>query len=409
MTAEHLPKSRQEAIDRDRADPLSGRRDDFLGLDGTIYLVGHSLGVVSRQALDRLSQAANGDWAGDRVGAWNSAGWIDLNHRVGDRIAALIGAKAGEVLVADSVSINLFKLAAATLPLAHARRLMVETTEFPTDQYIAGGLSDLADVPVDRLEADAAFDALATGGVLIKSAVSYRTGEIADIAAFERKAASTGARIVWDLSHATGLVPLELREDGARFATGCTYKYLNGGPGAPAFLYVRDDVVDQLVTPLPGWLGHARPFAFEHDYTPADGIVRFAAGTPPILSLASLDGALDVFDGLDVSHLLEKSRSLGDLCLARAASLSLTADVPRDRAKRGGHVSLCHVEGYGIVRALKARGIETDFRAPDTVRMGFSPLFLRYVDVWDAMDALSDVLETKAYELPEFQTRETVT
>ena len=301
----------------DADDALQNRHTLFDLPEGVIYLVGHSLGPASLTALARLNEAAAADWAGDIVGAWNSAGWIDLAETTGDRISRLIGAAPGEVIVCDSVSVNLFKLAAAALPLANgARAIRVEVGEFPTDQYVAEALSGLVGATFERLEHDAGLNALKAGGVLIKSAVNFRSGEVADIAAHEAEAAKRGAVIVWDLSHATGVVDVRLGEAGAKLAAGCTYKYVNGGPGSPAFVYASADIVLRLETPLPGWMGHASPFAFENAYTPRDGVARFAAGTPPILSLAALAGALDAFDEVDVATLARKAGVLGDLVIA---------------------------------------------------------------------------------------------
>lgn len=404
-----MPKSRAEAITLDRADPLGAARAGFHLPQGTIYLVGHSLGPASAASLERVSAAATTEWADGLVGSWNTAGWIDLATRVGARIAPLVGAGADEVLVCDSVSVNLFKLAAAALPLARTRRILVGADEFPTDQYIAEGLAGIAGANFIRFAADDMAASMASGGVLIRSAVSYRTGEIADMAGFERRAQEHGTLIIWDLSHATGIVPVDLNGAGARLAVGCTYKYLNGGPGAPAFVHVARDLAGRLQTPLPGWLGHARPFAFEPGYEAASGIARFAAGTPGIISLAALDGALDAFEGLSVATLAEKSRRLGDVCLSRAEGIGLEAILPSDRARRGGHVSFRHAAGYPLVRALAARGVQADFREPDTIRFGLSPLFLSFADIWDAMDALADVLSNGEHEKPEFKVRHKVT
>ncbi len=409
MTGFTLPKSRAEAIALDRADPLGAARAMFHVPDGTIYLVGHSLGPASAASLERVRAAAATEWANGLVGSWNAAGWIDLASRVGARIARLIGAKADEVLVCDSVSVNLFKLAAAALPLARTRSILVGADEFPTDQYVAEGLAGLTGADFTRFSADEVAASLASGGVLIRSAASYRTGEIADMAGFEMRARENGTVIIWDLSHATGIVPGDLNGAGARLAAGCTYKYLNGGPGAPAFVHVARDLADRLQTPLPGWLGHARPFAFEPGYEPAPGIARFAAGTPGILSLAALDGALDALEGISVASLAEKSRRLGDVCLAGADRIGLEAVVPADRSRRGGHVSFRHASGYPLVRALAARGVLADFREPDTIRFGLSPLFLSFADIWEAMDALAGVLANGEHERPEFKVRQKVT
>lgn len=403
-----VPTSRAEALEQDAADPLAKRAELFDLPAGVTYLVGHSLGPPPRGAREKLA-AAQVDWSSDLVRSWNSAGWIDLAERTGDRLAALIGADPGEVIVADSVSVNLFKLAAAALPHARTYALFVEEDEFPTDQYIAAGLGGLSGAEVRQLVPGGGFDALKTGGVLIKSAVNYRSGEVADIAGHEREAKRYGAWIIWDLSHATGVLDLKLRADGAELAAGCTYKYLNGGPGAPSFVYVSNTLSGKLANPLPGWMGHAAPFAFDGTYVPRDGALRFASGTPPILSLAALSGALEALEGVDLAQLQAKARALGGLAIARAAAVGLEVLSPAEDARRGAHVSLRIAEGYPVVQALAARGVMADFRAPDTVRFGFSPLFLTYAAVWDAMDALADILATKGWDQPQFHARAKVT
>ncbi|MEX1252280.1 MAG: aminotransferase class V-fold PLP-dependent enzyme [Hyphomonas sp.] len=403
-----VPNSRAEALQRDAADPLAQRRALFDLPEGVTYLVGHSLGPPPKGARERMA-AAQADWAQGLVRSWNTAGWIDLAERTGDRLAALIGAEPGEVIVADSVSVNLFKLAAAALAQARTYALFVEEDEFPTDQYIAAGLGGLSGAEVRRLPAGGTFEALKAGGVVIRSAVNYRSAEVADIAAHEREAKRHGARIVWDLSHATGVLDLKLGADGAELAAGCTYKYLNGGPGAPAFVYVSNALAPKLANPLPGWMGHAAPFAFDANYAPRGGAARFASGTPPILSLAALSGALEALEGADLAQVQAKARALGALALARAQAMGLDALSPLGDARRGGHVSLRIPEGYPVVQALAARGVMADFRAPDTVRFGFSPLFLTYTGVWDAADALAEILASKSWDQPQFHARAKVT
>jgi kynureninase len=402
------PTTREEALQRDAADPLADRAALFDLPDSVTYLVGHSLGPPPKTARTRLN-AAQQDWTQDLVRSWNSAGWIDLAERTGDRLAALSGAQPGEVIVADSVSVNLFKLAAAALPQARTYALFVEEDEFPTDQYIAAGLGGLSGVEVRRLAPGGSFDALRAGGVVIKSAVNYRSSEVADIAAFEREARRHGALIIWDLSHATGVLDLKLTEDGAVLAAGCTYKYLNGGPGAPAFVYVAAALSPKLANPLPGWMGHAAPFAFDGKYVPRDGVARFASGTPPILSLAALSGALEAIQGVDLGQLQAKARGLGALAISQAQSMGLEVLCPVEDARRGGHVSVRITDGYPVVQALAARGVMADFRSPDTVRFGFSPLFLSYETVWNAMEALADILATKSWDQPQFHARAKVT
>lgn len=405
-----LPTSRADAIALDKADPLGPKREAFTLPEGVNYLDGHSLGPATHAALSAVEAAAKEEWANGLIRSWNAAGWIDLPKTVAAKLAPLIGANPEDVIVTDSVSINLYKLAAAALPLAKAKTLIVEADEFPTDQYIAQGLSGLSGADFVRVESGQGAAKLAEiGGILIKSVVNYRTAVIADMAAHEAAASASGGLIVWDLSHATGCVALDLAGVGAKLATGCTYKYMNGGPGAPAFIYAEAKIAQRLSNPLSGWFGHAAPFAFEGNYRPIEGAARFAARTPGVLSLRALDASLDVFDGVSSHTLAAKARALGDLCLSRTHALSLPAISPDIGEVRGGHVSVLHEEGYAIVQALIARGIIPDFRAPDAIRFGFSPLYIGFADVWDAMDELADILDTRAWDRPEFKVKAAVT
>jgi kynureninase len=408
MFSDALPTSLAEAQALDRIDPLRHLRDAFDLPQGVIYLDGHSLGPPTKAALARVAEAG-GDWRNRLIKSWNDAGWIDWPQRLGARLASLIGADAASVHVCDSVSVNLFKLAAAALPLARRRAIMVESDEFPTDQYIADGLGALIDAPVIRLPPGQGHAALHDGGVLIKSAVNYRSASITDMAACEVAAGEGGAVIVWDLSHAAGVLALDLKASGARLAAGCTYKYLNGGPGAPAYVYLAPDLSERLTSPISGWFGHAAPFAFDGDYRPTTGAARFAAGTPAILSCAALDGALDTFDGVAMAAVEAKARALGRLWQAKSEPMGFVRASPADDTLRGGHVTLLHEHGYAIVQALIARGVIGDFRAPDAMRFGFSPLYLSFEDVWRALDILRHVMEEGAWKDPAYVQRAKVT
>jgi kynureninase len=385
----------------DRADPLARFRAAFDLPVGVIYLDGNSLGPPTRAALARIAACADGEWKDGLIRSWNDAGWIELPRRAGAKIARLIGARPDEVIVADSVSVNLFKLAGALLGAGGA--ICVEADEFPTDQYVLEGLSRLTGAPFQRLAPGEA----PAGGVFVKSLVHYKTAAVADMLAMEARARKSGTRIIWDLSHAAGLFPVDVAGAGARFAVGCGYKYLNGGPGAPSFVYVEGREAERLSQPIAGWMGAARPFDFCTDYHPAAGSARFAAGTPPILSLVALDAALDLFEGADLSLAQAKARLLSDIFIDRAAALGLAPTL--GPGPRGGHVCFAHKEGYAVMQALIARGVIGDFRAPDLMRFGFSPLFLSYADVWRAADRLADVLRTEEWRRPEFNRRGAVT
>jgi kynureninase len=389
----------------DENDPLRPYRARFDLPSGVIYLDGNSLGPPPRAALERLQQTASFEWRQGLIASWNDARWIDLSNIAGAKIARLIGVAAEDVIVADSVSVNIFKFAAALSE--DGRALCVETGEFPTDGYVLSGLAHLADRTLSSVPWSDA-PAFEEPCVLVKSLVHYKTAALADIAAWESAALAAGASIIWDLSHATGVIDCRLKENGARYAVGCSYKYLNGGPGAPSFVYVASPESERLRQPIAGWMGHAAPFDFSGDYVPAPGVKRFAAGTPPILSLAALDAALDVFKDLDMRLAEEKARALADLFLQRTAPLGLeVASVAAGR--RGGHVCLEFNAGYAVVSALIARGVIGDFRAPDLMRFGFSPLFLSFDEVARAADHLSEVMKTQEWRDPAFNIRKRVT
>lgn len=398
------PQSRPEAEALDGADPLKDKRAAFDLPPGLLYFAGNSLGPPPSSATRALERAAEA-WRARLVGGWNDENWIDLARETGARIAPLIGVEKDDVIVADSVSVNLFKLAGALIA-ERPGAVAIERGEFPTDGYIAEGLAMISDAPYLIVEPEDRPESLR---VLIKSAVNYATAEIADIAAEEARAASAGYAVIWDLSHAAGVVALDLSQEGARYAVGCGYKYLNGGPGAPSYLYVARDAAARLVSPLPGWMGHAAPFDFDARYAPAPGAERFACGTPPILSLAAFSGALDVFDGVAPAALERKARALSDLFLARAAALGFEVACPVIGARRGGHVSLSRANGYEIIRALIEDRVIGDFRPPDRLRFGCSPLPLRFVDVWDACDRLADIIENERWRDPRYAVRRNVT
>jgi len=394
-----LPLSRAECIERDRLDPLSAHRALFRLPAGVIYLDGNSLGALTIAAERRVAQVMNEQWGVDLIRSWSDNGWLDYPARLGDRIAPLLGASSGEVLVCDSTSVDLFKLAAAaTLQRGTRRKLVTELGNFPTDLYILRGLAQLVPelevVAVPREQLSAAIDEETL--LVVLTHVHYRTAEMYDLAAMTAHVHSVGARIIWDLSHSTGALSVDLGTAKADFAVGCTYKYLNGGPGAPGFLYVRRDLQAALQPVLSGWLGDARPFEFLDDYSPAAGIDRHRCGTPPVLAYAALDGALDAFDGVDLESLRRKSVELADLFIKLAEALpqgdSLRLVSPRDATCRGSHLSFAHADAGDLMQRLIKRGVIGDFRAPDLLRFGLTPLYLRFVDIWDAVQILGEEL-----------------
>ncbi|MBL8698091.1 MAG: kynureninase [Alphaproteobacteria bacterium] len=401
----------------DRADPLARHRDAFELPAGLVYLDGNSLGALPRATAARVADVIRREWGQDLITSWNKAGWIDLPRRVGDKIGRLVGAAPGEVIVADSTSINVFKVLAAALALRPDRRtILSDSGNFPTDLYMAQGLAALrADGRRLRLEApeDVAAAIDDDTAVVMLTEVDYRTGRLHDMAAITAAAQARGALMLWDLAHSAGAFPVDLARCNADFAVGCGYKYLNGGPGAPAFVYVAARHQDSFRQPLSGWLGHAAPFAFDTSYAPARGIGRYLCGTPPILSLVALECGVDTLLEADMSAIRAKSERMTalfiDLVERLCAGHGLELASPRAAARRGSQVSFRHPEGYAIMQALIARGVIGDFRAPDILRFGFTPLYLRHVDVWRAADTLRDVLATRAWDAPRFRTRAAVT
>ncbi|GIV83242.1 MAG: kynureninase [Candidatus Roseilinea sp.] len=417
MTQSHLPDSRAAAAALDAHDPLAAFRARFYLPEGVIYLDGNSLGPLPHEAQRRLAQVIAAEWGDGLIRSWNAAGWIALPQRIGDKLARLLGAQPGEVVAGDSTSINLFKALAAALTLRPDRRVIVsERDNFPTDLYMAQGLIALlgGGYALRLAAADEIADAIgADTAVVMLTHVNYRTGRMHDMAEVTQRAQACGALTIWDLAHSAGAVPVDLNGAQADFAVGCGYKYLNGGPGAPAFIFVAQRHQADFRQPLAGWMGHAHPFAFEPDYRPAPGIARALCGTPPILSLAALECGVDIALEAPMAMVRAKSLALTDLFIAqvepRCAAHGLRLVTPREPDRRGSQVCFAHPDAFPIMQALIARGVIGDFRAPDILRFGFAPLYLRYVDVWDAAHILAEVLESRAWDRPEFHRRGRVT
>jgi len=415
-------QTRDDALAFDRADILAPLRSQFALPDGVIYLDGNSLGAAPAASAARAQTVIRDEWARDLIGSWNSAGWFALPKRLGNQIAPLIGAGADEVVVTDTISINLFKLLSAALrgqaERDPARRVIVsERANFPTDLYIAQGLIEqldrgytlrLVDSPEELLEAIDEHTA-----VTMITHVNYRTGYMHDMAALTRLSHERGALALWDLAHSAGAVPVDLNGAQADYAVGCTYKYLNAGPGAPAFLWVAPQHRDTFSQPLSGWWGHRAPFAMHPEYQPEQGIGRFLCGTQPMISMALVECGLDIFAQTDMAAIRRKSLALTDLFIAlleqRCAAFPLQIVTPREHAQRGSHVSVEHPEGYQVMQALIARGVIGDYREPRVLRFGFTPLYTRFVDVWDAVELLHEILVKEAWRAPEFAQRGLVT
>ena len=397
----------------DAADPLRDFRARFDLPEGVIYLDGNSLGPLPSATPQRIADAVTEQWGRGLVTSWNAHDWIGAPQRVGDKIASLIGARAGEVVVADSTSVNLYKLILAAARLnPHGTEIVTEAGNFPSDIYIAEGAAQTLGLTLRVAECEALLDAITpqTAAVALTQ-VNYRSGYRHDIAALTRHAASMGVPIIWDLSHSIGAVPLDLGGDGAELAVGCGYKHLNGGPGAPAFLYVAKHVQERIASPISGWLGHAAPFDFAGTYRPAPGIGKFLAGTPPMLSLLALESGVDLMLEVDMPVLFAKSAALFDLFarLVKAQCPELVLASPQDPARRSGHIAFAHDGAYAIIQALIARGVIGDFRTPDIARFGITPLYTSFDDVCQAVAILNDVMSSGAWQRPEFSTRRLVT
>jgi kynureninase len=404
--------NRADCLARDAADPIGHLRSRFDLPDGVIYLDGNSLGARPRAALERAQQVVAREWGQDLIKSWNTAGWFEMPRRLGNRLAPLIGAREGEVVVTDTTSLNLFKALAAALAMqartdATRRVIVTERSNFPTDIYMAEGLTSWLDRGYGLHLVDTPEDLPAAIGtdtaVVMLTHVNYRSGYQHDMAALTALAHERGALAVWDLAHSAGAVPLDLHAAQADFAVGCTYKYLNGGPGAPAFIWVPERHHAAFAHPLSGWWGHASPFAMAPSFAPADGIVRALCGTQPVVSLALVECGLEIFEATSMQALRAKSLALTDLFIelveSRCGGHPLGLVTPREHARRGSQVSFTHPHGYAVMQALIARGVIGDYREPHIMRFGFTPLYTSFADVWDAVDILKDILDRADYDI----------
>lgn len=406
----------------DAADPLAAFRDRFELPEGVIYLDGNSLGALPKATAERVHDVVTREWGVGLIRSWNDAGWFDKPRTLGERIAPLIGAGQGEVVIGDSTSASLFQVAIAAARLRPGRRVIVsERDNFPTDLYMLESVQELlgdangalerrlihADGPSleDVLDQDVA--------VVVLTHVNYRTGRMYDMAEVTRRVHEAGALMVWDLCHSVGAVPIDLNGARADFAIGCTYKYLNGGPGSPSFIWVAERHQAAAHPPLSGWHGHARPFDFGVDYAPATGITRFRVGTPQLLSMAGLEASLELWDEVDMAQVRAKSLQLTDLFISlvdsRLAPWGVEVVTPREHAVRGSQVALRVDDGYPVMQALIERGVIGDFRAPDLMRFGFTPLYVSHADVWDAVAILEDILVSESWRAERFSRRGAVT
>jgi len=418
---ERTHPDRRACSERDAADPLAFVRQRFVLPEGQVYLDGNSLGALPRTVPDHLRRVVTEEWGEDLIRSWNKADWIGLPERVGARIAPLIGARPHEVIVADSTSLNLFKLVVGALGLRPERRtLLTEAGNFPTDRYMMEGACGLLgqghrcralEGRVDEDQVIAALDD--DTALVVLTQVDYRSGRKLDLARITAAAHDRGALVLWDLAHSAGAFDVDLEAAGADLAVGCGYKYLNGGPGAPAFLYVADRWQEAIVPALPGWMGHAAPFRLEPAYRPAPALRRHLVGTPPILALAALDAALGVWEGVDPVAVTRKGEALTasfiQLAEARLGPEAGSLVSPREAARRGSQVCFAHPEAFAIMQALIDVGVIGDFREPDILRFGFSPLYVGFADVWDAVDRWAAVLRSGRHREARFSRRGAVT
>jgi kynureninase len=399
----------------DAHDPLAHCRERFQLPEGVIYLDGNSLGAMPKSVPPRMSRAIEQEWAVGLIRSWNDADWYPAPQRVGGRIAKLIGAKSDEVIVADSISVNLFKVLVAALRMRPGRkRILGETGNFPTDVYIASGVAELMSADFVAVAPDDLMSAITEDVAIVSlTHVNYKSGKFYDMAAVTKRAHEVGALVVWDLAHTAGAMPCDLNACKADFAVGCGYKYLNGGPGAPAFVFVAERHHQGLNQPLTGWHGHVKPFDFVHDYVAGNGMDRMLVGTAPQLGLIALEAALEAFDGVDMQLLRKKSEALTTLFIElveqelKAFNFGLAS--PRDVTKRGSQVSLTHEHGYAIIQAHIARGVIGDFRAPNILRFGFASLYVSFSDVWNSVMILKDIMANDTWKRPEFMQKKAVT
>jgi len=390
----------KEIKDLDAADPLREKRDLFSIPEGVIYLDGNSLGLLPKATPDAMHDMLHRQWGQDLIRSWNSNDWINAPLRIGDKIGRLIGAAEGQVVAADSTSINIFKALSAASQLNSGRLVLLsETGNFPTDPYMMEGLATATGnrMIVELIDPSRIAERLAPDvAVILLTQIHYKSGEVWDMAEITHRAHEAGVLVIWDLSHSAGAIQVELDKCRVDFAVGCGYKFLNGGPGAPAYIYVAERHQSKVIPVLPGWMGHESPFSFEDIYAPGQGIKRFLCGTPGILGMCALEIGVDIFQSVDIGVLRTKSRQLGDLfiSLVKENRMDFELASPREADMRGSQVSIRHPGGYSIMQAMIEQGVIGDFRAPDIMRFGFTPLYTRYIDVWHAVSTLAEIINS---------------
>ena len=397
---------RAEFYELDRNDSLSSYKDKFSIPKNVIYLNGNSLGAMPFSALERMKKIMEEEWGRDMIKSWNSAGWYNSPQRIGDKIAKIIGTDDGEVVCVDATGVNLFKTLVAASELNAGRKYIVlEGSNFPTNNYVTQGVLKLLknQYEIRFVERENMFESIDNDvSIVCLTHVHYRTGYVHDMEKINRHAHKMGALTIWDLSHSAGILPLTLNKHKVDFAVGCTYKYLNGGPGSPAFVFCAKRHHGKVSQPLTGWWGHKYPFEFSRDYVPADGIRQFQTGTQPIVSMLLAEKGIDIALDVDMNDAIRKSREMGDMFIhqieGRLSKYGFTIGSPRTSACRGGHVSIEHENGYAIIQALQNQNVIADYRAPNTMRFAFSPLYVRFMDIFNTVKILEDIMEHKKWD-----------
>ena len=424
-SAHTAPRDRAACEHLDAADPLRGFKDEFILPSDTIYLDGNSLGARTKGAAERAQTVIADEWGTGLIRSWNTAGWFDLPAKLGEKVAGIVGGGTGSTVVTDTTSINLFKAASAALKMQSAdapdrRVILTQRENFPSDIYMLQGLAEQLDAGyevrlVDDAEVSAGFPNTMTDEValVVLTHVNYRTGRLFDMTTTTSEIHDGGALVIWDLCHSAGALEIDLAGSGADMAIGCTYKFLNGGPGSPAFIWVSEALQNRFTQPLSGWWGHAKPFEMSPDYAPADGIRRYLTGTQGIISMSMAELGLDIANRVDMAAVREKSLQLSDLFIelvdSRLADHPVEIVTPREHAHRGSQVSITHPEGFAIMSALIERGIIGDYREPEVLRFGLTPLYIGFTDVWDTVEALRDILDNRLWDAPAHKVRGAVT
>jgi len=411
--------TREDFIKLDTLDSIKKVREQFALPKDVIYFDGNSLGPLPKNTIKSLDSVIQREWGDGLIRSWNDENWINLPRNLGNQIAPLIGAKEGEVIVVDSTSVNLFKVLSSALMLNKNRKVIVsEAANFPSDLYILEGVNNMFGESYERCLIDEGDDEIekyidSSTAVVVLSHINYKTGRITDLKKITTFAHEKGALVVWDISHSVGVFPMNLHDLGVDFAVGCTYKHLNGGPGAPGFLFVHSSLIEKVSQPLTGWLGHIKPFDFEVEYKPANDINKFICGTPPIIAYKAIESGLEIFKDLSIIEIREKSTKLSEMFIQlmkqECTEFGFTLFSPKNSEQRGSQISFLHENAYSIIQALISHGIIGDYREPNVMRFGISPLYMRFEDVWNAITCLREIMQTGEWQSEKFKKKNYVT